>query len=112
MKQVEAIIEHSQLDEVKEALTEVGIEGMTITAVKGFGQQKGHTELYRGAKYSIDFLLEARIQILVSDEKAPQVVDTVVRAARTGKIGDGEIYVTPVEQVIRIRTGERGADAI
>jgi nitrogen regulatory protein P-II 1 len=112
MKQIEAIIKPFKLDEVKESLTKVGIQGMTITEVKGFGRQKGHTELYRGAEYSVDFLPKVKIQILVSDDKAPQVVETVLKTARTGKIGDGKIFVIPVEEVIRIRTGEKGPDAI
>ena len=112
MKQVEAIIKPFQLDEVKQALAKLGVEGMTVSEVKGFGRQKGHTELYRGAEYSIEFLPKVKIQILVSDEKAPQLVEAIARAARTGKIGDGKIFVTPVEEVIRIRTGEKGADAI
>ena len=112
MKQIEAIIKPFQLEEVKQALTKLGVEGMTASEVKGFGRQKGHTELYRGAEYSIDFLPKVKIQILVSDEKAAQVVDGIARGARTGKIGDGKIFVIPVEEVIRIRTGERGADAI
>jgi nitrogen regulatory protein P-II 1 len=112
MKQIEAIIKPFKLDEVKEALTKVGIQGMTITEVKGFGRQKGHTELYRGAEYSVDFLPKMKIQILVPDDKASQVVDAILQTARTGKIGDGKIFVVPVEEVIRIRTGEKGADAI
>jgi nitrogen regulatory protein PII len=112
MKQIEAVIKPFKLDEVKEALTKVGIQGMTITEVKGFGRQKGHTELYRGAEYSVDFLPKVKIQILVPDEKAAQVVDTILQTARTGKIGDGKIFVTAAEEVIRIRTGEKGADAI
>ena len=112
MKQVEAIIKPFQLDAVKEALTRLGVEGMTVVEVKGFGRQKGHTELYRGAEYSIDFLPKVKIQILVTDEKTAQVVEAIVKGARTGKIGDGKIFVTPVEEVIRIRTGEKGADAI
>ncbi|SRR5712692_2223763 len=112
MKQIEAIIKPFKLDEVKEALTKVGIQGMTITEVKGFGRQKGHTELYRGAEYSVDFLPKVKIQILVSDEKVAQVVEAVVKTARTGKIGDGKIFVIPVEEVVRIRTGEKGSDAI
>jgi len=112
MKQIEAIIKPFQLEEVKQALTKLGVEGMTASEVKGFGRQKGHTELYRGAEYSIDFLPKVKIQILVTDEKAPQVVEAIVKGARTGKIGDGKIFVIPVEEVIRIRTGERGADAI
>jgi nitrogen regulatory protein P-II 1 len=112
MKQIEAIIKPFKLDEVKEALTKVGIQGMTITEVKGFGRQKGHTELYRGAEYSVDFLPKVKIQILVPDDKASQVVDAILQTARTGKIGDGKIFIVPVEEVIRIRTGEKGADAI
>ena len=109
---VEAIVKPFKLDEIKDALTKVGIQGMTVEEVKGFGRQKGHTELYRGAEYSVDFLPKVKIQILVADEKAAQVVEAIVQGARTGKIGDGKIFVTPVEEVIRIRTGERGADAI
>jgi nitrogen regulatory protein PII len=112
MKQIEAIIKPFQLEEVKEALTKLGIDGMTAFEVKGFGRQKGHTELYRGAEYSIDFLPKVKIEILVPDEKAVQVVDAIATAARTGKIGDGKIFVTPVEEVIRIRTGEKGVDAV
>jgi nitrogen regulatory protein P-II 1 len=112
MKMVEAIVKPFKLDEVKEALTKAGIQGMTVEEVKGFGRQKGHTELYRGAEYSIDFLPKVKIQILVPDEKASQVVEAIVQGARTGKIGDGKIFVTAVEEVIRIRTGERGPDAI
>jgi nitrogen regulatory protein P-II 1 len=112
MKMVEAIVKPFKLDEIKDALTKVGIQGMTVEEVKGFGRQKGHTELYRGAEYSVDFLPKVKIQILVADEKAAQVVEAIVQGARTGKIGDGKIFVTPVEEVIRIRTGERGADAI
>jgi len=112
MKMVEAIVKPFKLDEIKDALTKVGIQGMTVEEVKGFGRQKGHTELYRGAEYSVDFLPKVKIQILVPDEKAPQVVEAIVQGARTGKIGDGKIFVTPVEEVIRIRTGEKGADAI
>jgi nitrogen regulatory protein P-II 1 len=112
MKMVEAIVKPFKLDEIKEALTKAGIQGMTIEEVKGFGRQKGHTELYRGAEYSIDFLPKVKIEILVPDEKASQVVEAIVQGARTGKIGDGKIFVTAVEEVIRIRTGERGPDAI
>ena len=109
---VEAIIKPFKLDEVKEALTKAGVEGMTVSEVKGFGRQKGHTELYRGAEYSVDFLPKVKIQVLVPDEKAAQVVQVITDTARTGKIGDGKIFVTPVEEVIRIRTGEKGPDAI
>jgi len=112
MKMVEAIIKPFKLDEVKDALTKVGIQGMTVSEVKGFGRQKGHSELYRGAEYAVDFLPKVKIEVLVSDDKAAQVVDLVMRTARTGKIGDGKISVTPVEEVIRIRTGEKGPDAI
>jgi nitrogen regulatory protein P-II 1 len=112
MKMVEAIIKPFKLDEVKEALTRVGIQGMTISEVKGFGRQKGHTELYRGAEYTVDFLPKVKIQILVPDDKAVEVVDAILQSARTGKIGDGKIFVIPAEEVIRIRTGEKGADAI
>ena len=112
MKQIEAIIKPFQLDEVKEALMKVGVQGMTISEVKGFGRQKGHVELYRGAEYSIDFLPKLKIQILVSDKRAAQVAETVINAARTGKIGDGKIFITHVEEVLRIRTGEKGGDAI
>lgn len=112
MKMVEAIVKPFKLDEVKEALTKAGIQGMTVEEVKGFGRQKGHTELYRGAEYSVDFLPKVKIQILVGDEKAAEVVQLITDAAKTGKIGDGKIFVTNVEEVIRIRTGEKGPDAI
>jgi len=112
MKQVEAIIKPFQLEQVKEALTKLGVEGMTVSEVKGFGRQKGHTSLYRGAEYSIDFLPKVKIQVLVPDEKAVQVGEAIARGARTGKIGDGKIFITRVEEIIRIRTGEKGADAI
>ena len=109
---VEAIIKPFKLDEVKEALTKAGVQGMTVSEVKGFGRQKGHTVLYRGAEYSVDFLPKVKIQVLVADEKAGQVVEAITTVARTGKIGDGKIFVTPIEEVIRIRTGEKGPDAI
>ena len=112
MKMVEAIVKPFKLDEVKEALTKSGVQGMTVEEVKGFGRQKGHTELYRGAEYSVDFLPKVRIQILVPDEKAGKVVEVITDSAKTGKIGDGKIFVTSVEEVIRIRTGEKGEDAI
>jgi nitrogen regulatory protein P-II 1 len=112
MKMVEAIVKPFKLDEVKEALTKAGIQGMTVEEVKGFGRQKGHTELYRGAEYSVDFLPKVKIQILVPDDKAVKVVEVITDSARTGKIGDGKIFVTSVDEVIRIRTGEKGADAI
>ena len=112
MKMVEAIVKPFKLDEVKEALTRAGIQGMTVEEVKGFGRQKGHTELYRGAEYSVDFLPKVKIQILAPDELAPKIVAVITDAARTGKIGDGKIIVTTVDEVVRIRTGEKGADAI
>ena len=112
MKMVEAIVKPFKLDEIKDALTKVGIQGMTVGEVRGFGRQKGHTELYRGAEYSVDFVPKVKIQILVPDEKASQVVEAIMQGARTGKIGDGKIFVAPVEEVIRIRTGEKGPDAI
>jgi len=112
MKMVEAIIKPFKLDEVKEALTKAGVQGMTVSEVKGFGRQKGHTELYRGAEYSVDFLPKVKIQVLVSDDKAQQIVEAITAAAGTGKIGDGKIFVTAVEEVVRIRTGEKGPDAI
>jgi nitrogen regulatory protein P-II 1 len=112
MKMVEAIIKPFKLDEVKEALMHLGVQGMTITEVKGFGRQKGHTELYRGAEYSVDFLPKVKVQVLVPDDKAAEVVAAIQQNARTGKIGDGKIFVTAAEEVIRIRTGEKGPDAI
>jgi len=112
MRLVEAIVKPFKLDEIKEALTKVGIQGMTVEEVKGFGRQKGHTELYRGAEYTVDFLPKVKIQILVSDDIAARVVEVITASARTGKIGDGKIFVTEIEEVVRIRTGERGADAI
>jgi nitrogen regulatory protein P-II 1 len=112
MKMVEAIVKPFKLDEVKEALTKAGIQGMTVEEVKGFGRQKGHTELYRGAEYSVDFLPKVKIQIIVPDDKAAEVVQVITDAAKTGKIGDGKIFVSNVEEVIRIRTGEKGADAV
>ncbi|WP_243371305.1 P-II family nitrogen regulator [Geotalea sp. SG265] len=112
MKKVEAIIKPFKLDEVKEALNEIGIQGITIAEVKGFGRQKGHTELYRGAEYVVDFIPKIKIEIIVSDEVVTKVIDTIEQAAKTGRIGDGKIFVTPVEEVVRIRTGERGEDAL
>jgi nitrogen regulatory protein P-II 1 len=112
MKMVEAIVKPFKLDEVKDALTKAGIQGMTVAEVKGFGRQKGHTELYRGAEYSIDFLPKVKLEILVTDDQVPMVLDTIITAAKTGKIGDGKIFVYPVDEVVRIRTGEKGADAI
>ena len=112
MKKIEAIIKPFKLDAVKEALTEEGIQGMTISEVKGFGRQKGHAELYRGAEYVADFLPKIKLELLVEDEKAGIIVHTIMTAARTGKIGDGKIFILPVDDAIRIRTGERGTDAI
>ncbi len=112
MKKVEAIIKPFKLDEVKEALQEIGVQGMTVTEAKGYGRQKGHTELYRGAEYVIDFLPKIKIEIVVPADLAERVVDTIVQTARTEKIGDGKIFVTTVEEAVRIRTGERGAAAL
>lgn len=112
MKQITAIIKPFKLDEVREALSEVGVTGLTVTEVKGFGRQKGHTELYRGAEYVVDFLPKVKVEVVVDDKDAEQAVEAIVKAARTGKIGDGKIFVTGVEQVIRIRTGETGAEAV
>ena len=112
MKKIEAIIKPFKLDEVKEALHAIGIQGMTVTEVKGFGRQKGHTELYRGAEYVVDFLPKVKLEVAVADELADKAVQAIVEAANTGRIGDGKIFVLPVEEVIRIRTGERGPDAV
>jgi nitrogen regulatory protein P-II 1 len=112
MKKIEAIIKPFKLDEVKEALHGIGIQGMTVTEVKGFGRQKGHTELYRGAEYVVDFLPKIKVEIAVSDEMADKAVEAIVQAANTGRIGDGKLFVLPVEEAIRIRTGERGSDAV
>jgi len=112
MKKIEAIIKPFKLDEVKNALTKIGVQGMTVTEVNGFGRQKGHTESYRGTEYAIDFLPKSKIEIIITDELVTQVIETIERAAKTGKIGDGKIFVFSVEEVIRIRTGERGRDAI
>jgi len=112
MKKIEAIIKPFKLDEVKEALNNLGIQGMTVTEVKGFGRQKGHTELYRGAEYVVDFLPKVKIEVGVSEDMVAKVVDTITEAARTGKIGDGKIFVLPIEETVRIRTGERGKEAL
>ena len=112
MKKIEAIIKPFKLDEVKNALTKIGVQGMTVTEVNGFGRQKGHTESYRGTEYAIDFLPKSKIEIIITYELVTQVIETIERAAKTGKIGDGKIFVFSVEEVIRIRTGERGRDAI
>jgi len=112
MKKIEAIIKPYKLDEVKEALAREGVRGMTIAEVKGFGRQRGHTELYRGAEYVVDFLPKIKIEVLVGDDQAAAVAAVIEKAARTGRIGDGKIFVTPVEEVVRIRTGERGEEAV
>ena len=112
MKKIEAIIKPFRLDEVKEALHEIGIQGMTVTEVKGFGRQKGHTELYRGAEYVVDFLPKIKVEVAVSDELVDKAVAAVVQAANTGRIGDGKIFVLDLEEVVRIRTGERGPAAV
>ena len=112
MKKVEAIIKPFKLDEVKEALHEVGIKGITVTEAKGFGRQKGHTELYRGAEYVVDFLPKVKIEVVVASAQSDQVIDAIIGAARTGKIGDGKIFVSDVERVIRIRTGEENEAAV
>ncbi len=112
MKKIDAIIKPFKLDEVREALSGVGVTGLTVTEVKGFGRQKGHTELYRGAEYVVDFLPKVKVEIVVADSLVDLAIETIVTAARTGKIGDGKIFVTNVEQVVRIRTGEQGDEAI
>lgn len=112
MKKIEAIIKPFKMDEVREALAEVGVTGMTVSEVKGFGRQKGHTELYRGAEYQVDFLPKVKIEVVVADELVEQCVEAVIKAAKTGKIGDGKIFVYPVESAIRIRTEEQNEDAI
>jgi nitrogen regulatory protein P-II 1 len=112
MRKIEAIIKPFKLDEVKEALHSIGIQGMTVSEVKGFGRQKGHTELYRGAEYVVDFLPKLKVEIAVSDDLADKAVEVIVQAANTGRIGDGKIFVLEIEQTVRIRTGERGPDAV
>ncbi|MHC3995782.1 P-II family nitrogen regulator [Thiomicrolovo sp. ZZH C-3] len=112
MKKVEAIIKPFRLEEVKDALAQIGITGMTVSEVKGYGRQKGHSELYRGAEYVVDFLPKIKVELVVGDEQLEQVLDTITEAARTGKIGDGKIFVSGIEKVIRIRTGETGSEAI
>ena len=112
MKKIEAIIKPFKLDEVKEALHEVGVSGITVTEAKGFGRQKGHTELYRGAEYVVDFLPKVKLEVVVDDALAPRVVEAIAAAAQTGRIGDGKIFVLPVESALRIRTGEKDSDAI
>ncbi|MFC3681832.1 P-II family nitrogen regulator [Bacterioplanoides pacificum] len=112
MKLITAVVKPFKLDDVREALSEIGVQGITVTEVKGFGRQKGHTELYRGAEYVVDFLPKVKIEVAVDEDLAEKVIEAITKAANTGKIGDGKIFVTSLEQVIRIRTGETGADAI
>ena len=112
MKKIEAIVKPFKLDEVKDALNGIGIKGMTVTEVKGYGRQKGHTEIYRGAEYVVDFIPKIKLEIIVQDEQVDQVIDTILAVARTGKIGDGKIFVLPVERVVRFRTGETGSEAV
>ena len=112
MKKIEAIIKPFKLDEVKEALQEIGLQGITVIEAKGFGRQKGHTELYRGAEYVVDFLPKVKIEVVLPDEQAERAIDAIIQAAKTDKIGDGKIFVSTVEQAIRIRTGETGSDAL
>jgi len=112
MKKIEAIIRHFKLDDIKNSLTECGVEGMTITEVKGFGRQKGHTEMYRGNEYAIDFVPKVKVELVVPDDKLRKVIETVISKAQTGQMGDGKIFVTDLSEVIRIRTGETGSDAV
>lgn len=112
MKKIEAIIKPFKLDDVRETLSDIGVTGLTVSEVKGFGRQKGHTELYRGAEYVVDFLPKLKLEIVIADEQLDTCVQSIIKAANTGKIGDGKIFVFPVEQVIRIRTGEQGEDAV
>jgi nitrogen regulatory protein P-II 1 len=112
MKKIEAVIKPFKLDEVKDALNAIGVQGITVTEVKGFGRQKGHTELYRGAEYVVDFLPKVKLEVIAADSLVPKIIETIEAAAKTGRIGDGKIFVTHVEEVIRIRTGERGEAAI
>ncbi|MFT5192138.1 MAG: nitrogen regulatory protein PII [Verrucomicrobiales bacterium] len=112
MKKIEAIIKPFKLEAVKEAISETGIQGMTVSEVKGFGRQKGHTEIYRGSEYTVDFLPKVKIEVVVDDENAQAVIDAIVNNANTGKIGDGKVFVSPVEEAIRIRTGEKGSAAV
>ena len=112
MKKIEAIIRPFKLDDVREALTEIGVKGMTLTEVKGYGRQKGHSEIYRGSEYQIDFLPKIRVEVVVSEEFANKVVETILKTARTGQVGDGKIFVSTIDEVIRIRTEESGEDAI
>jgi nitrogen regulatory protein P-II 1 len=112
MKKIEAIIKPFKLEEVKDALGEIGVEGMTVTEVKGFGRQKGHTEIYRGSEYTVDFLPKIKLEIVLSDEKSQEAIDVIVKAAKTGKIGDGKVFVSSIEEAVRIRTEEKGTAAV
>ena len=112
MKKVEAIIRHFKLEDVKDALSDIGVEGMTVSEVKGFGRQKGHSEIYRGTEYTVDFLPKTKFEIVVADDRAQKAVEAILGAAKTGKIGDGKIFLTEVEEAVRIRTGERGMEAL
>ncbi|MCX7394741.1 MAG: P-II family nitrogen regulator [Planctomycetales bacterium] len=112
MKKIEAVIRHFKLEEVKDALMEAGVQGMTVTEVRGFGRQKGQKEQYRGAEYTVDFLPKAKMEVVVADDQVKSVVETIVRSARTGQIGDGKIFVTDLDEIVRIRTGESGPEAI
>ncbi len=112
MKKIEAIIKPFKLEDVKEALAEMGVEGMTVSEVKGFGRQKGHTEIYRGSEYTVDFLPKIKLELVIADALVPRAVEAVVKAAKTGKIGDGKVFVSPVEKVVRIRTGETDEEAV
>ncbi len=112
MKKIEAIIRHFKLEDIKTSLTEIGVEGMTVTEVKGFGRQKGHTEMYRGNEYAIDFIPKVKVEVVVKENVLRKVVDTILTKAQTGQMGDGKIFVTSLEEAIRIRTGETGADAV
>jgi nitrogen regulatory protein P-II 1 len=112
VKKIEAVIRHFKLEEVKDALTEVGIQGMTVTEVRGFGRQKGQKEQYRGAEYTVDFLPKVKMEVVIGDDQANLVIETLTRSARTGQIGDGKIFITDLEEMVRIRTGESGADAL
>src|SRR5512135_2872347 len=112
MKKIEAVIRPFRIDDVREALAEIGVKGMTLTEVKGYGRQKGHTELYRGSEYQIDFLPKIKLEVIVSDAMADKVIDVILKTAKTGQVGDGKIFISPVEDVIRVRTGESGEDAL
>ena len=112
MKKIEAIIKPFKIDDLKEAFSSIGLQGMTISEVKGYGRQKGHTEVYRGAEYVVDFIPKAKVEIVVTDKQVEQIIETILSAVKTGKIGDGKIFVLPVEEVVRVRTGEKGEEAI